>query len=60
MPQPTPTATPSAFAAGLAAAGHRASVPTVWLLEGLIGYLDRGEALALLQVGWVVGGRDLV
>ncbi|GBF94667.1 hypothetical protein Rsub_07403 [Raphidocelis subcapitata] len=42
----------AALASGLAAAGHRPEAPTVWLLEGLIGYLTRAEALGLLQALW--------
>ncbi|KAI8473768.1 MAG: S-adenosyl-L-methionine-dependent methyltransferase [Monoraphidium minutum] len=37
------------LASKLAAAGHAASSPTLWLLEGLIGYFAADDALRLLQ-----------
>lgn len=34
----------------LAAAGHRESAPTVWIWEGVVPYLTRGQTLGTLQV----------
>ncbi|KIY99983.1 Putative S-adenosyl-L-methionine-dependent methyltransferase [Monoraphidium neglectum] len=39
----------SALASGLAQAGHDAAVPTVWVLEGLIGYFTTEDGLQLLH-----------
>jgi hypothetical protein len=48
---------PAALASGLAQAGHDAAVPTVWVLEGLIGYFTTEDGLQLLHVrrGRVLG-----
>ena len=37
------------WAASLRAAGHRADVPTVWLLEGLLYYMPEPDVAALLR-----------
>ncbi|MGR7003472.1 class I SAM-dependent methyltransferase [Yinghuangia aomiensis] len=37
------------WAAALAAAGHDAGRPTVWIAEGLFYYLDRGDSIELLS-----------
>jgi O-methyltransferase involved in polyketide biosynthesis len=52
--------TRAVLAARLAAADLDPALPAVWLLEGLIGYLDRPAALRLLQVGGsaVLGGAS--
>ncbi|WP_041939371.1 MULTISPECIES: class I SAM-dependent methyltransferase [Frankia] len=43
------------LAAALAAAGHRRSVPTIWIWEGVVPYLTRGEVARTLRI---VGDRS--
>ncbi len=43
------------LAAALAAAGHRRSVPTIWIWEGVVPYLTRGEVTRTLRI---VGDRS--
>jgi hypothetical protein len=47
-PPPRPPA--AGLVAGLKAAGLEPSHPTVWVMEGIIGYLTAAEALTLMQV----------
>ncbi|WP_261563272.1 class I SAM-dependent methyltransferase, partial [Frankia tisae] len=43
------------LAAALAAAGHRRSLPTIWIWEGVVPYLTRGEAARTLRI---IGDRS--
>ncbi|WP_261569374.1 class I SAM-dependent methyltransferase [Frankia gtarii] len=43
------------LAAALAAAGHRRSVPTIWIWEGVVPYLTRSQAARTLQI---IGDRS--
>ncbi|WP_163553807.1 class I SAM-dependent methyltransferase [Candidatus Frankia alpina] len=43
------------LAAALAAAGHRRSIPTIWIWEGVVPYLTRGQAARTLRI---VGDRS--